>query len=91
MKLQDDMPVIPIVNIKNHYILVFELTPLQDASENCLHPELVGEPLRLELMFTFPLKNVTELFVSVNDFLQLQLIQLVFSKRTAQKDNDSLQ
>ena len=34
---------------------------MQDADENCHHPELVGEPLRTELNFTFPLEHVTEL------------------------------
>ena len=36
---------------------------MQDATENCPYPELVGEPLRLELIFTNPLENVTELIV----------------------------
>ena len=34
-----------------------------DATENCHYPELVGEPLRLELYFTFPLEHVTELIL----------------------------
>ena len=36
---------------------------MQDATENCHYPELVGEPLRLELNSTYPLENVTELIV----------------------------
>ena len=36
---------------------------MQVATENCLYPEIVGEPLRLELNFTNPLENVTELIV----------------------------
>ena len=36
---------------------------MQDATENCHYPELVGEPLRLELNFTNALENVTELIV----------------------------
>ena len=63
MNFQDDIPSIPIVNFKNHYVLVFDLTSMQDANENCHYPELVGEPLRLELNFTFPLEHVTELIV----------------------------
>ena len=39
------------------------LTSMQDATEKCQYPELVGEPLRLDLIFTFPLKHVTELIV----------------------------
>ena len=53
----------PIDNFKDHYVLVFDLTSMQDATENCHYPELVGEPMRLELNFTFLLENVTELIV----------------------------
>ena len=63
MKFQDDIPSIPIDNFKDHYVLVFDLTSIQDATENCHYPELVGEPLRPELNFTFPLEHVTELIV----------------------------
>ena len=57
------IPSIPIDEFKDHYVLVFDLTSMQDATENCHYPELVGEPLRLELNFTNPLENVTELIV----------------------------
>ena len=60
---QDDIPSILIDNFKDHYLLVFDLTSMQDATENFHYPELVGEPLRLELNFTFPPEHVTELFV----------------------------
>ena len=63
MSFQDDIPSIPIDDFKDHYVLVFDLTSMQDATENCHYPELVGEPLRLELNFTNPLENVTELIV----------------------------
>ena len=63
MNFQDDIPSIPIDDFKDHYVLVFDLTSMQDATENCHYPELVGEPLRLELNFTNPLENVTELIV----------------------------
>ena len=63
MTFQDDIPSIPIDNFKDHYVLVFDLTSMQDATENCHYPELLGEPLRLELNFTFLLKHVTELIV----------------------------
>ena len=33
---------------------------MQDATEHCHYPELFGEPLRLELYFSSPLENVTE-------------------------------
>ena len=63
MNFQDDVLSIHIDDFKDHYVLVFDLTSMQDATENCHHLELVGEPLRLELNFTNPLANVTELIV----------------------------
>ena len=63
LNFQDDIPSIPIDNFKNHYVLVFDLTSMQEATENCHYPVLVGEPLRPELNFIFPLEHVTELFV----------------------------
>ena len=36
---------------------------MQDATENCHYPELVGESLRLELNFIIPLEHVTKLIV----------------------------
>ena len=63
MTFQDDIPSIPTDSFKDHYVLVFDLILLKDATEYCHYPELVGEPLRLELNFTFPVKHVTELNV----------------------------
>ena len=40
-----------------------DLTSMQDATENYHYPELVGEPLWLELNYTYPLEHVTELIV----------------------------
>ena len=63
MNFQDHIPSILIDNFKDHYILVFDLTSMQDAAKNCLYPGIVGEPLRLELDFTLPPEHVTELNV----------------------------
>ena len=63
MNFQDDIPSIPIDDSTDHHVLVFDLTSMQDAIENCHYPELVGEPLRLELNCTNPIENVTELIV----------------------------
>ena len=63
MNFQDVIPSIPTDDFKDHYVLVFDLTSMQDATKNCHYPELVGEPLRLELNFTFALELVTEIFV----------------------------
>ncbi len=46
---QDDIPSIPVDNFKDHYVLVFDLTSMQDATEHCRYPELIGEPLRFKL------------------------------------------
>ena len=63
MNFQDHIPSIPIHNFKDHYVLVFDLTSMQDATANCHYPKLVGEPLRLEINFTFLLEHITELIV----------------------------
>ena len=63
INFQDDIPSIHIDDIKHHYVQVFYLTSMQDPTEICHYPELVGETLRLELIFTQPLDNVTELIV----------------------------
>ena len=63
MNFQDDFPSIPFDNFKDHYVLVFDLTPMQGATEKCHYTELVGEPMRLELDSTFPLEHVTDLIV----------------------------
>ncbi len=63
MNFQDDTPSISIDCFKDHYVLVFDLTSMKDATGTYHYPELVGEPLRLELNFTFPLEHVTELIV----------------------------
>ena len=63
MNCQDNLPSILIDDFKDHYVLVFDFTSMQDATENCHYLELFGEPLRLKLTFTQPLENVTELIV----------------------------
>ena len=61
MNFQDEAPQFQLIISK--YVLVFDLTSMQDANENCHCPELVGEPLTLELGFTFPLEHVIELIL----------------------------
>ena len=65
MNFQDEIPSIPVDNFKDHYVLVFDLTSMQDATELCYHPELIGEPLRLELYLSSPPEKITEVFVLV--------------------------
>ena len=63
MNFRDDIPSILTDDFKVHYVLVFDLNSMQDATENGHYPELVGEPLGLVLSFTRPLEIVTELIV----------------------------
>ena len=63
MNFQHDIPSIPIDNFQDHYVLVFDLTSMQDAIEHCHYPELVGEPFRLELNFNTALENAPEVIV----------------------------
>ena len=60
---QDDTLSITVDNFKDHYVLVFDLTSMQDATEHCHYPELIGEPLSLKLYFSPSLENVTEVIV----------------------------
>ena len=60
MNFQDGIPSIPVANFKDHYVLVSDLTSMQDASEHYLYLELIREPLRLELYLSSTLENVTE-------------------------------
>ena len=63
MNFQDDNPSIAVDNFEDHYVLVFDLTSMQDATERYRHPELIGETLRLELYFSSPLEIVLEVIV----------------------------
>ena len=63
MNFQGDFPSIPVDNFKDHYVLVFDLTSMQDATEHCHDPALIREPLRLELYFSSPLENFTKVIV----------------------------
>ena len=63
MNFQDDIPSIPVDNFKDHYVPVFDLTSMQDATKHCHYPEIFGEPLRLELYFSLSLESVTEVIV----------------------------
>ena len=81
MNFQDDMPSIPIDDFKDHYVLVFDLTSMQDATENCHYPELVREPLRLELILPMHSKMLLNSLYWLNECHQLQLTSLVLLKR----------
>ena len=60
MNFNEEIPALPNDFFTDHYVLVFDLTSLQDAGENVHYPELSRESLRLEMFFERPLTNVTE-------------------------------
>ena len=53
MNFEDDVLSLLIDNFNDHFVLVFDLTSMQDATEKCHYPDLVGEPLRPEQNFFF--------------------------------------
>ena len=59
MSLQDSIPSLPIDKFKDHNVLAFDLKSMQDETEHWNYPELVGEPLRLGLKFTFAPEHAT--------------------------------
>ena len=63
MQFNEGFPALPMEDFQNHYILVFELTSLQDAAEHLLYTELSGECLRLEMFLSISLEQVTEVIV----------------------------
>ena len=92
MKIQDFIPSIPIDNFKDHYVLVFDLTSMQDATEDCHYQELVGDPLRLELNFTLSLEHVTEFIVFGERMSSVAVDKFgVVGKKTSEMDNISRQ
>ena len=76
MQFNEDFPVLPMEDFQNHYILVFDLTSLQDAAEQLHYPELSGGSLRLEKFFQFPLEQVTEVIVLEGRLSNVQIEKL---------------
>ena len=62
MKFQSDVPSIPIDSCRHQHVLMFQLISLRDTTENAIIIGKIGESLRLELNFTFPLEQTTEVF-----------------------------
>ena len=90
MNFQDDIPSIPVDNFKDHYVLAFDLTSMQDATEHSHYPELIGEPLRLELYISSPLEIVTEVIVLGERMSSVAVGNLVLWERIFELDNTSL-
>ena len=90
MNFQDDISSVPVDNFKDHYVLVFDLTSMRDATEHCHYPELIAEPLRLELYFSSPLENVTKVIVLGERMSSVAVDSLVLWERIFEMDNTSL-
>ena len=73
MQFNEDFPSLPMEDFQNHYILVFDLTSLQDAAEQLHYPELSGESLRLEMFSQFLLDQVTQVIVLGKDYQTFKL------------------
>ena len=91
MNFQDDIPSTIIENFEDHFVIVFHLNSMQDATEVWRYPELVGEPLRLELYFTFPLEHVTELNVLGERMSSVAVEKFGVVGKTYKMDNVSFQ
>ena len=63
MNFQDGNLSISFDKFKDRCVLVYNVTSMQDATEICQYPELVGELHSLEFNFVFHLEHVTELIV----------------------------
>ena len=63
MNFQDDIPPFLKGCCRLHRVLVYDLTSTQDATENWHYQQLVGELLRLELIYTFPVPSVKKFVV----------------------------
>ena len=63
MSFNEEFASIPVEDFNDHYILVFDLTSLQDCTEFIHYPELTGESLRVEMFFKTQLSSVTEVII----------------------------
>ena len=88
---QDDISSILIDNLKDYYILVFDLTSMHGAAENCHYPELVGEPLRLGLNFTSSPEHLTELIPWGEQMSSVAVDKFGVVEKISKKDKVSLQ
>ena len=94
MKARNFRDVIPSTlfdNFKNHYVLVFDFTPMRDATETFHYPELVENPLRLELKFSYHLQHVTEPNVFQKRLSSVAVEKFVIVGKKPKVDKVSLQ
>ena len=63
MKFNDEMPALRLDQYEDHFIMVFDLTSLQDAGDHVYYPEVIGGSLRLEMYFDKSLDEATEVIL----------------------------
>ena len=54
---------ISLSDYPNHFIMVFDLTSAQQASHNCIHPELTNCSISIELKFSAAIPTNIEIFI----------------------------
>ena len=79
MNFQIDIRSIPIVNFQNQQVLAFYLRSEHNATQNCQNPDLVRQPLRLQLFFFLKNTLVNSLYWK-NEHFWLQLTLFCCSK-----------
>ena len=62
MNFQDDIPAISPDYFNDQFVMVVDVTSMQDATDSSYYRELAVEPFRLKLICTSPLEHVTHLF-----------------------------
>ena len=72
MHFNKDFPAFPMEVFQKRYFFVFVLNSQQDAAEQLHYPDLGGESLRLEIIFKFPLEQVTKVIVLGEKFSNIQ-------------------
>ena len=56
----DDIRPLATGCFETHYVIVLDMTSMQNATEYCHHHELFGEPLMLEINFIFLVEHFTD-------------------------------
>ena len=78
MNINEEVSALPKNLFQNHYVLVFDLTSLQDAGKNIRYPELSGEIFQIEKFFRLPAKKRD----SINCYRrECPLLKLISSQR----------
>ena len=61
---------IPLSDFSNHFIMVFDLTSTQEATQDFIHPELTNSSILVELKFDTALTKTLKFFSSAKNYLR---------------------